>query len=422
MRFADIIRAACAATAFLFFSAEGALANSAADFCATAPFWPPDDQKEADPDIQNIFSQLRKYYPRFKRIKTIKGAGIAPQADVCPDGTSIMLFPQKFLDAVRQAPKGGDAYWKWVFIFAHEYSHVALNHNLVDTVCRQGKKAMPEPCIKLFSSEFSRGLELEADFWAAFTMGRMGATLDETTAALKSMATEDEDDSHPSYAVRIKNVSDGWGQGSPSESEGRPTSDILNSFTMRPNYDIPGREFYSFPTPSILACAAKCTGAHPETCAAFSYDKWAQFCYLKRAEIDLAKEKGRPFSSQDLVLKFDVSSDTGIPKSFGKPRVVVKDMPGTIPVTEDQRKNCNLFDSLARTRFYGAASPMSPPIPSSTACLSRCRGDPKCNAVQFADGKCTFYSTIGSTFPVAGKRTVISFRRYAYDPECSRQK
>ena len=82
-----------------------------------------------------------------------------------------------------------------VFIFAHELAHLLNGHKLN----RPG--------------QHDHDKELEADYFAAFVLGEMGAPLDETTAWIRATTPTQADATHPARQQRLDRAAEGWSKG-----------------------------------------------------------------------------------------------------------------------------------------------------------------------------------------------------------------
>ena len=94
-------------------------------------------------------------------------------------------------------------YWSQVFVVAHEVGHHIAGHLDFDGQNHQ--------------------VELEADRFAGFMLGRMGASHDDGLAAARMVGTEKETETHPSRDQRVQAVSLGWSDG--QERQRPPLSD-----------------------------------------------------------------------------------------------------------------------------------------------------------------------------------------------------
>lgn len=108
-------------------------------------------------------------------------------ATVINNGPVIVYSPQ-FLNAMAQRASG----WAPVSIIAHEYGH---HLNLDTTYYGQFKHAWTK--------------ELQADFVSGLAMGRLGASLEEATRALRANFNFGSQ-SHPDTPKRLDALAQGW--------------------------------------------------------------------------------------------------------------------------------------------------------------------------------------------------------------------
>lgn len=81
--------------------------------------------------------------------------------------------------------------WSAISILAHEVGHHLLGHTL-------------EP------GRLNPGDELACDFFSGFTLNAMGATLDESLAAMRATGDTLDTDRHPQKLARLEAIRQGW--------------------------------------------------------------------------------------------------------------------------------------------------------------------------------------------------------------------
>jgi Peptidase family M48 len=84
--------------------------------------------------------------------------------------------------------------WASISVMAHEMGHHYYNH----VVSGQGS-TIPT--------------EIEADAFSGYMMNKLGATLDQSVAAMKTIATDRASSTHPAKADRINSITKGWNMG-----------------------------------------------------------------------------------------------------------------------------------------------------------------------------------------------------------------
>lgn len=97
-------------------------------------------------------------------------------------------YNPEFINWIAQAREGK---WACLALFAHEIGHHLNGH----TLSKQGS---------------SPAVELEADEFAGFVLGRLGATLDEAQAMIKYIASAKTSRTHPGMKERMTAIQDGW--------------------------------------------------------------------------------------------------------------------------------------------------------------------------------------------------------------------
>lgn len=121
------------------------------------------------------------------------------EAQIGADGQRYIFYNSTFM---RELSAKTRQYWSLVFVIAHEVGHHIAGH--LD-----------------FAGDNHR-VELEADRYAGFILGRMGATHDEAVAAVGAIGTGSASATHPPRDQRVQIVSLGWNDGA---GPVRPRSD-----------------------------------------------------------------------------------------------------------------------------------------------------------------------------------------------------
>jgi hypothetical protein len=112
------------------------------------------------------------------------------EAQVGEDGQRYIFYNSTFM---RELSARTSQYWALVFVIAHEVGHHIAGH--LD-----------------FAGQDHR-VELEADRYAGFILGRMGASHDEAMAAVGAIGAGAATSTHPPRDQRIQIVSLGWNDG-----------------------------------------------------------------------------------------------------------------------------------------------------------------------------------------------------------------
>jgi tetratricopeptide (TPR) repeat protein len=115
-------------------------------------------------------------------------------------GIRYILYDKDFMDSLDS----GDN-WNNLFILAHEVGHHINGHSL-DLLLYATEAVEPETLAN------KRNQELEADEFAGFILGKLGATLEQTSSIIKLLSSEKDDtyDTHPSKSKRLASISLGY--------------------------------------------------------------------------------------------------------------------------------------------------------------------------------------------------------------------
>ena len=99
-----------------------------------------------------------------------------------------IVYDNNFLEDIDEYTK---TRWSSISILAHEMGHHYYNH-----VVSQSGSTIPK--------------ELEADAFSGFMMAKLGATKEQSEAAIKTIATDQASSTHPGKADRVRAISSGW--------------------------------------------------------------------------------------------------------------------------------------------------------------------------------------------------------------------
>lgn len=106
------------------------------------------------------------------------------------DGKRFIIYDGKFMKQVESLTKTD---WSAISIVAHEIGHHLQGHTIDGMGSRPGK-------------------ELEADRFSGFVLHQLGASLDESLIAIRTLSSEESTDSHPGLGVRVEAISQGWNE------------------------------------------------------------------------------------------------------------------------------------------------------------------------------------------------------------------
>ena len=146
-------------------------------------------EQEAVDAIKRILSVLGAR-PNFE----VKAAAIQNAQATMKDGQRFVLYSQIFMEDVR---RNTGNLWAPTSILAHEIGH----HINGDTFGINGQTRD-----QAFRSE------LEADRFSGAALQKLGATLDDSLAAMRMIGTAAASDSHPNKNTRLAAIANGWKQ------------------------------------------------------------------------------------------------------------------------------------------------------------------------------------------------------------------
>ena len=115
-------------------------------------------------------------------------------------GIRYILYDRDFMDSLDS----GDN-WSNLFILAHEVGHHINGHSL-DILLYAAEAVEPETLAN------KRQQELEADEFAGFILGKLGATLKQTSSSINLISSEKDDtySTHPSKSKRLAAIETGY--------------------------------------------------------------------------------------------------------------------------------------------------------------------------------------------------------------------
>jgi hypothetical protein len=179
----------------------------------------------ASPAIKRSFESDREAATTFREILSATGIpGVADriqvrasaetanaEAQIGEDGQRYIFYNSTFM---RELGARTSKYWSLVFVIAHEVGHHIAGH--LD-----------------FAGQNHR-VELEADRYAGFILGRMGATHEEAIAAVDGIGSPAASATHPPRDQRVQIVSLGWNDGAGGGQSRRPADRPIATPTPPP--------------------------------------------------------------------------------------------------------------------------------------------------------------------------------------------
>ena len=113
-----------------------------------------------------------------------------------------ILYSTHFLENFK---KEANTQWAAYSVLAHEIGHHLSNHNLGETDAKKRKIQ-----------------ELQADKFAGGVLLRLGATLDQAQAGIRTFSLESETTTHPNKNARLEAVAQGWKQAQELQNDNAP--------------------------------------------------------------------------------------------------------------------------------------------------------------------------------------------------------
>jgi tetratricopeptide (TPR) repeat protein len=153
----------------------------------------------SDVEAENALDRILSVIGASKRFVLQPCDNINNAVAISYKGVRYILYDKEFMNSVSSGNNWGN-----LFILAHEVGHHVNGHSL-DLVLYATETVEAET----LASE--RQQELEADEFAGFVLGKLGASLSETTSVLNSLANDSDDtySTHPSKSKRLIAVNAG---------------------------------------------------------------------------------------------------------------------------------------------------------------------------------------------------------------------
>lgn len=145
---------------------------------------------EPSSEAKAILDTILQEVPIAKRTIQLYAADVEMAIALVHKNKRYIIYDEFFVEKAKRATNH-----KWIvyFVFAHELAHHLNAHGLDSTENRPGT-------------------ELEADKFAAATLAKLGANLDQTLAAASFFTTK-ETDTHPRKKTRQGQILIGWKEG-----------------------------------------------------------------------------------------------------------------------------------------------------------------------------------------------------------------
>ena len=165
----------------------------------------------AQGSIGNNFTNDRDADISLEKILSVIGASKRFILQPCSDinnavatsykGLRYILYDKRFMSTIAN----NSTAWSQLFILAHEVGH-HINGHSIDILLAAADVVEP----KTLSAK--RQQELESDEFAGFILAKLGATLEQTSGAIKLLASNKDDtySSHPTKAKRLNAIKIGF--------------------------------------------------------------------------------------------------------------------------------------------------------------------------------------------------------------------
>jgi len=140
-----------------------------------------------DTDVPEIISTIIAYTglcPNFE----IREADVKNAKAAIRDKKRVILYNKEYMAKLNRKSR---TYWAGVSVLAHELGHHLNGHT-----------------VSYDKSDLEA--ELEADQFAGYILRKMGASLEEAQAAIKTVGREQETESHPGRLSRLNAIQKGW--------------------------------------------------------------------------------------------------------------------------------------------------------------------------------------------------------------------
>lgn len=192
-----------------------------------------------------------------------------------------IVYDNNFLEDIDEYTK---TKWSSISIMAHEMGHHYYNH-----VVSQSGSTIPK--------------ELEADAFSGYMMARLGATKQQSIAAISAIASDQASSTHPGKADRVNAISQGWDKAGTAIVKNPPVS---NPQPVPPQVPAPTRtNTGTQPRPTQ-------TGGNPQTDPANDPSWIALYMQSDRDETVYLSDDGKNYqpavipAGQPFVFKFDI--------------------------------------------------------------------------------------------------------------------
>lgn len=163
----------------------------------------------SDAEAENALDRILSVIGASKRFVLQPCENIDNAVAVSYKGVRYILYDKEFMNSVSSGNN-----WSNLFILAHEVGHHINGHSL-DLLLYATET------VEAATLAGRRQQELEADEFAGFILGKLGASLPQTKQAVNLLATDNDDtySSHPSKSKRLSSISLGYNKASGNENK-----------------------------------------------------------------------------------------------------------------------------------------------------------------------------------------------------------
>jgi tetratricopeptide (TPR) repeat protein len=170
----------------------------------------------SDVEAENALDRILSVIGASKRFVLQPCDNINNAVAISYKGVRYILYDKEFMNSISR----GDN-WSNLFILAHEVGHHINGHSL-DLVLYAAEAVESETLAS------KRQQELEADEFAGFVLGKLGASLSETTNVLNSISNGRDDtySTHPSKSKRLVAIDNGYSRAVEKVSQDYESSKI----------------------------------------------------------------------------------------------------------------------------------------------------------------------------------------------------
>lgn len=151
-------------------------------------------------DLEGVVQEILKQSGLPQNFVLQPDPGVGNAAAVVLNGEKILLYDPLW---ILELKKSTGTNWAIVFVLSHEIAHHLIGHTLQSGIQSDHKQQ-----------------ELEADEFAGFVLGRLGASLDEAQRIVSVMPNPEESSTtHPPNEYRLRAIEKGWQHAQESEKK-----------------------------------------------------------------------------------------------------------------------------------------------------------------------------------------------------------